>query len=738
MKSIIMKIVFICLLLATTFFVVSETLPKNIQPEVVKEVEGVNHTGGYVYFLKPSTWTESTVMMFIGHNNYTSVYTMTKVSNTDNLYQYNMPSWGGATYVAFANASSAWGSGSWGPSNRTNAPHYTNVYNNYGFNSGSYYVCVPASTSNNAGLTINYKSSASNLNLTTRADVYSSTDGKSYSSNASAGTVSVSGYYMSAYSTASARSAVSSTGSQAYATTTLAPSSTATFKATASTGYTFKGWYPSEDLTEAESTNATYTFKYDISYAGKTICAKFDAIKSNVTLDDTGGSGGSGSVTATYDAAMTAGLKAPTRTGYTFTGYYDASSGGTKYYNADMTSAKNWDKTADTPLYAQWTKNTYTVSYDGNGSTIGSTVSSSHTYDVEANLTTNGFSRTGYTFNGWNTKSDGSGTAYSNVAPVSNLTEENGVTVTLYAQWKANNYTVTLDDNGGSGGSGSVTATYDAAMPNALKPTLAGYTFDGYEDSEGTLYYNADMTSARTFDQTNNITLYAKWIEPAEITLNYNGVTINSLEETTVTAAIGVQYELPLLDPVAGKLFLGWSSTANDSSNLITEFTPQADANLYAQWYDVHSFIDAELIVDYYYETGLNNEKPTILSVGIKVGAIVMDVEGHDFTDESYEYTLTIIPENSMSYSTTDKEIKVSGTLEEANVKPIVLLDVDLTKEYIVTLTIENGEELLYVDLGKEFTISDLASAYLLANSEESDSEKYKVIQELYNSLSNN
>jgi len=182
----------------------------------VETVEAVDHTGGYVYFLKPSTWTSSKVMMFIGHNSYTSVYEMTKVSNTNNLYCYTMPSWGGATYVAFANASSLWGCGSWGPSNRTNATHYTNVYNNYGFNSGSYYIVVPASDSNNAGISINYKgTSANTINLTTRAEVYCDKV-----SNAAAGTVSVSGYYMSAYNTASTRSAVSSTSSVAYASTT--------------------------------------------------------------------------------------------------------------------------------------------------------------------------------------------------------------------------------------------------------------------------------------------------------------------------------------------------------------------------------------------------------------------------------------------------------------------------------------------------------------------------------------
>ena len=159
----------------------------------------VDHSGGYIYFLKPSTWTESKVMMFIGKNDYTSVYEMTKVSDTDNLYRYTCPFWSGATYVAFVNASYVWESGNWGPSNRTNAPHYTNVYNDYKFNRDSYYVCVPESTSNDAGLSINYKSSADNLNLTARADVYSTTaDGTTYSSNAKAGTVSVSGFYMSA------------------------------------------------------------------------------------------------------------------------------------------------------------------------------------------------------------------------------------------------------------------------------------------------------------------------------------------------------------------------------------------------------------------------------------------------------------------------------------------------------------------------------------------------------------
>lgn len=251
------------------------------------KVEAVDHSGGYVYFLKPSTWTESKVMLFIGHNSYTSVYEMTKVTNTDNLYRYSMPSWGGATYVAFANASSVWGSGNWGPSNRTNAPHYTNVYNNYGYNSGNYYVHVPSSTSNNASITIKYAgTSASSLNLSAVAKVYGANNGTTtYSPYASGGTVSVSGYYMSGNNTASTRSAVSSTSSSNTASTTLAPGSTATFKATAAAGYTFVGWSTSTSEANKVSTSTTYTYKYDLSYAEKTIYALFkQSEKKSITI----------------------------------------------------------------------------------------------------------------------------------------------------------------------------------------------------------------------------------------------------------------------------------------------------------------------------------------------------------------------------------------------------------------------------------------------------------------------
>ena len=130
---------------------------------------------------------------------------------------------------------------------------------------------------------------------------------------------------------------------------------------------------------------------------------------------------------------------APTRTGYTFGGWSNGST--THQPEATVTI------TADTTFTAQWTANQYTVKFDANGGD-GSISNQAFTYDVPQALTANTFTRTGYTFAGWNTAADGSGTAYSDGQEVSNLTAVSGGTVTLYAQWTANTYTVTVETSG--------------------------------------------------------------------------------------------------------------------------------------------------------------------------------------------------------------------------------------------------------------------------------------------------
>lgn len=131
-------------------------------------------------------------------------------------------------------------------------------------------------------------------------------------------------------------------------------------------------------------------------------------------------------------------LPVPTRTGYTFHGWYDAQENGTEVSESTL-----MPQNAVT-VYAHWTANTYTVKYDSNNalhnSVSGSMADSAMTYDSGVGLSTCSFtsSDTGAHFAGWNTAADGTGTSYSE-NDVSNLASENGAEITLYAQWTYDN-----------------------------------------------------------------------------------------------------------------------------------------------------------------------------------------------------------------------------------------------------------------------------------------------------------
>lgn len=205
------------------------------------------------------------------------------------------------------------------------------------------------------------------------------------------------------------------------------------------TGYTFTGWNTIQNGTGTSyAKGATYSTNADV-----TLYAQWKGINYTVTLNDNGGSGGSGTVSATYGSPMPA-ITIPTRKGYTFNGYWSGTTtSSTQYYKADGSSAKNWDKAGNTTtLYALWIANTYTVHFEGNDNTSGTMSDQSFTYDVSKALTANTFTRTGYTFAGWNTKADGSGTSYADKASVKNLSSTNCATINLYAQWTQITYTV--------------------------------------------------------------------------------------------------------------------------------------------------------------------------------------------------------------------------------------------------------------------------------------------------------
>mgnify|MGYP004683655647 CR=1 FL=1 len=121
--------------------------------------------------------------------------------------------------------------------------------------------------------------------------------------------------------------------------------------------------------------------------------------------------------------------------------------------------------------------NRYAVTFSGNADGVtGSTSNMSMEYGKEANLTANGYSRDGYSFVGWTSASDGSGTSYADCQKVSNLTDRDGDTVIMYAKWKANRYTVTFIDGKTDKTIGTQKVEYggNATFPSA--PSHTGYT----------------------------------------------------------------------------------------------------------------------------------------------------------------------------------------------------------------------------------------------------------------------
>lgn len=183
-------------------------------------------------------------------------------------------------------------------------------------------------------------------------------------------------------------------------------------------------------------------------------------------------------------------------------------------------------------LYPMWVANTYTVVYNGNGATGGSTATTNHTYGVSAALSKNGFSKTGHVFKQWNTKADGTGTSYTSGQSVSNLTSTNNGTVTLYAIWTAWTYTVTYYPNGGEGTSYTSSHTYGKSSILTLnKFTREDYTFLGWSTTAtGSVLYRDGATAPYQLITSNgqNIDLYAQWDQNSpwklcQVKLCYNG-----------------------------------------------------------------------------------------------------------------------------------------------------------------------------------------------------------------------
>lgn len=249
--------------------------------------------------------------------------------------------------------------------------------------------------------------------------------------------------------------------------------------------------------------------------------------------------------------------------------------------------------------YAQIPNTFYTVQYDANGGN-GEMLKSVHELGVSSALLPNGFTRTGYTFAGWKTSADGTAAVYTDTSSIRDIAAA-GETVTMYAHWVKNAYTVQYNANKPSIASSSVlnvpgntVCSYDTAVTLGSEPSLTGWTFDGwYRESScvnkvggaGEVKANANLTT----EPNDTVTLYAKWTANTyTVTYNANGGT-NSMLSDEFKYDTGSKLSTNVFVR-PGYTFIGWSSDPKAldpqyvNGEEILNINNGADVVLYAVW----------------------------------------------------------------------------------------------------------------------------------------------------------
>ena len=315
--------------------------------------------------------------------------------------------------------------------------------------------------------------------------------------------------------------------------------------------------------------------------------------------------------------------------GYNFIGWNTKMDGsGTSYSNS--AEIKTLVPSGAIELYAQWQAKTFVIEYKQNqpsnasNNVTGETANSSHTVDITKSLTPNGYELLGWTFIGWNTKEDGSGSTYQNNSAVINLTTSEEVTY-LYAQWQAKTFVIEYKQNKPSNASNNVigeTANSSHTVDNTKPLTPNGYELLGWRfigwnteaDGSGTSYpnnYNLKIATA-----SESILLYAQWqaktfvIEykqnkPSNASNNVIGETANSSHTVDNTKSLTPNgYEL------LGWRFIGWNTEADGSGRTFENNNESKIATnetiyyLYAQW------IPNEYTINYVFNKPNNASKP--------------------------------------------------------------------------------------------------------------------------------
>lgn len=296
-------------------------------------------------------------------------------------------------------------------------------------------------------------------------------------------------------------------------------------------GYTFVRWDTAKDGSgTAYGEGKNGVGRYTMKPAGNDLYAIWQANPASIQYrDDYGATGSTPDTTGVTGQNVTIARNGFTRPGYTFTGWARD-----RRTNPSLQPGGRYTLTpGTTTLWAQWKADPAHLIYNANTGSTSQTRRTDGVVDQTLTVIANPFTRTGYTFTGWNTQADGRGRAYTAgngfrlvADPKSNPVN----TSVLYAQWRINRVTLKFNPNGGTGGYPditvdaftTVTIPADAKEPKVQRP---GFRFTGWAmkptPGAGDTLLSPGKGTVSMPDR-GSITVYAQWA-PAMTTLPFTG-----------------------------------------------------------------------------------------------------------------------------------------------------------------------------------------------------------------------
>ena len=366
-----------------------------------------------------------------------------------------------------------------------------------------------------------------------------------------------------------------------------------------------------------------------------------------------------------------------TRTGYGFAGWAATEGSGSTvvYTNGQkVTDLAAEGETND--LWAVWAANRYWVKFDGNDATDGKMEVQAFTYDVAQVLTSNAFTKTGYSFDGWKTNETGSA-VFGDGAVVSNLTTEADATNTLWATWTANKYTVRFNPNGGLGDVTTQGFTYDQSQKlkdNTFDPPPLK-SFAGWATNETgeAVYANGAEVQNLTAEADGTVNLYAVWGDDS-YTVAFNG---NGATDGTMEPQVFKHGETDTLTPNAYvRTGFGFKNWTNDSGKVYSNgasFTAPVSGigeTLYAVWTNCAYYcrFDGSRVGPYHYGDKVEWQDPTKLGyvfLGWTNETGVVDLNTFTMPDHDVVFGSKWRPiKYTVEFHGTDGSYVTQGTME--------------------------------------------------------------------------